>query len=39
MQKFPEASDKNRGDACIKKKDHRDKKRNLILFQQRPAEW
>ena len=38
MQKLPEASDRNRGDACAKKKDRFDKMRNLILFQQRPAE-
>ena len=39
MQKLPEASGRNRGDACAKKKDRPDKRRNLILFQQRPAEY
>ena len=34
MQKLPEASDRKRGDACVKQKDHSDKRRNLILFQQ-----
>ena len=38
MQKHPEASDRKRGDACAKKRDRPDKRRNLILFQQRPAE-
>ena len=32
MQKLPEASDSNRGDACAKKGDYPDKRRNLILF-------
>ena len=32
MQKIPEASDRNRGDACAKKRDHPDKRRNLISF-------
>ena len=38
MQKLPEASDGKKDDACSKKKDHPDKRRNLILFQQWPAE-
>ena len=34
MQKIPETSDRNRGDAYGKKRDHPDQRRNLILFQQ-----
>ena len=34
MQKLPEASDRNRDDACAKKRDHPDKRKNLMLFQQ-----
>ena len=33
MQKLPEASDRNRGDAYAKKRDRPDKRRKLILFQ------
>ena len=32
MQKLPGASDRNRGDACAKKRDNPDKRRNLTLF-------
>ena len=32
MQKLPEASDRKRGDACVKKKGPPDKRRKLILF-------
>ena len=39
MQKLPEASDRKRGDARVKKRGHSDKRKNLILFQQWPAEW
>ena len=38
MQKLPETSDRKRGDACAKKRDRPDKRRNLALFQQWPAE-
>ena len=30
MQKLREASDKNKGDACTKKRDRPDKRKNLI---------
>ena len=39
MQKLPEASNRKKGDACVKKKGPPDKRRKLILFQQWPAEW
>ena len=39
MQKLLEASDRKKGDTCAKKKDRPDKRRNLILFQQWPAEY
>ena len=38
MQKLPDASDRKKGDACAKKKDRPDTRRNQTLFQQGPAE-
>ena len=32
MQKFPDASDRNRGDACAKKRDRPNKRKNLTFF-------
>ena len=32
MQKLPEATIRNRGDACAKKREHPDKRRKLISF-------
>ena len=32
MQKLVEAPDRKRGDACPKKKNHPDKRKNLFLF-------
>ena len=34
MQKLSEAPDKKRGDACAKKRNCSDKRKNLVLFQQ-----
>ena len=34
MQKLPEAPDRNRGVASVKKKNRSDKRKNLVLFQQ-----
>ena len=37
MQKLPEAHDWKGGDACAKERNHPDKRKNLVLFQQWPA--
>ena len=34
MQKLPETPDRKRGNACVKKRSHPDKRKNLVLFQQ-----
>ena len=34
MQKLPEATDRKRHYACTKKRNHSNKRKNLILFQQ-----
>ena len=34
MQKLPEAPNRKRGGACTKKRNHPDKRKNLVLFQQ-----
>ena len=34
MQKLPEASNRKRNDACAKKRNCPDKRKNLVLFQQ-----
>ena len=39
MQKLPEAPEWKMGDAYVKKRDRPDKRRNLTLFQQWPAEY
>ena len=39
MQKLPEALDRKRDDTCAKKRNHPDKRKNLVLFQYWPAEW
>ena len=39
MQKLPEAPDRKRSNACAKKKNRPDNRKNLTLFQQWPAEW
>ena len=33
MQKLPEAPDRKRSDACAKKRNRPDKRKNLVLFQ------
>ena len=33
MQKLPEVSDRKRGNACTRKRDRPDKRRNLTLFK------
>ena len=38
MLKLPDAPIKKRGDACTKKRNRPDKRKNLVLFQQWPAE-
>ena len=37
MQKLPEASDRKRGDACAKKRDHSDKKEESPSFSAAPS--
>ena len=32
MQKLPEASDRKRSDACAKKRNHPEKRKNLVSF-------
>ena len=39
MQKLPEIPEKKRGYTSAKKRNSPDKRKNLILFQQWPAEW
>ena len=39
MQKLPEASDRERGDACAKKRNRPEKRKNVVLIQQWQAEW
>ena len=39
MQKLPEAPDRKKGDACAMKRNRPGKRKNLVLFQQWPAEW
>ena len=38
MQKLPDDPDRKRGDACAKKRNRLDKRKNLVLFQQCTAE-